>query len=175
MPRSRSRSGYYYYASGQPVDLNLDKDWLAIDTRKLKAAGVSPRLEATLRKDARPLRGELIMVKRLAIPAKLLDAIALHGGVQPVFRAEGAVMIALPEVRVEESSVQRQRALHRWIRQHGDEAELVEDQGARILLRPTSGNGLDAISLANHLTEQIGPEMAQPRFLRIVDHYGGSV
>ena len=86
-----------------------------------------------------------------------------------MFRAQGAILVALPEVRVEESSTQRQRALHRWIRQHGDEAELIEDNGAKILLRPTSGHGADAIALANHLTEQVGPEMAQARFLRVVD------
>ena len=172
MPRSRSRSGYYYYASGQPVDLTLDEQWLALDTRKYQAAGTSPRLQAVLKKDARPLRGDLILVKRQAIPAKELDALTLHGAVHPVFRAEGAILIALPEVRVEESSAQRQRALHRWIRQHGDEAELVEDNGAQILLRPTSGHGVDAIALANHLTEQIAPEMAQPRFLRVIEHLG---
>jgi hypothetical protein len=172
MPRSRSRSGYYYYASGQPVDLTLDEHWLAVDTRQFKAAGISPRLKATLLKDARPLRGDLILVKRQAIPAKQLDALTLHGAVHPAFRAEGAILIALPEVRVEESSAQRQRALHRWIRQHGDEAQLVEDNGEKILLRPTSGHGVDAISLANHLTEQIGPEMAQTRFLRVVEHLG---
>jgi len=171
MPRSRSQPGYYYYASGQPVDLTLDADWLAVDTRKFKDAATSPRLQATLRKESRPLRGDLILVKRQAIPAKQLDALTLHGAVHPVFRAEGAMMIALPEVRVEESSTQLQRALHRWIRQHGDLAELVEDNGTQMLLRPTSGHGVDAIALANHLTEQIGPEMAQARFLRVVEHF----
>jgi hypothetical protein len=173
MPRSTSPSGYYYYASGQPVDLTLDADWLAIDTRMFKAAATSPRLQAALRKDARPLRGDLILVQRKAIPAKQLDALTLHGAVHPVFRADGAMMIALPEVRVEESSTQRQRAVHRWVRQHGDLAELVADNGTQILLRPTSGHGIDAITLANHLTEQIGPEMAQARFLRVVEHFAG--
>jgi hypothetical protein len=170
MPRPRSRSGYYYYASGHPVDLTLDADWLAVDTRKLKAAGVSARLQAALLKDSRPLRGDLVLVKRQAIPAKPLDALTLQGAVHPVFRAEGAFLIALPEVRVEEPSTQRQRAVHRWVRQHGDEAELVEDNGEQMLLRPTSGRGTDAITLANHLTEQIGPEMAQARFVRVVEH-----
>ncbi len=175
MARFRSPSGYYYYASGQPVDLTLDEDWLAIDTRKFKAAGVSPRLQVALLKEARPLRGDLILMNRQEIPAKQLDALTLHGAVHPVFRAEGAILVALPEVRVEESSTQRQRALHRWIRQHGDEAELIEDNGAKILLRPTSGHGADAIALANHLTEQVGPELAQARFLRVVEQFGSTL
>jgi hypothetical protein len=77
----------------------------------------------------------------------------------------------LPEVRVEESSPERQQAVHRWLRQHARDVETVEDRGGRIVLRPTSGRGQDALALANDLTEQVGPEMAQPRFLRIVDRF----
>jgi len=172
MARSRSRSGYYYYASGQPVALALDEDWLAIDTRKFPAAGTSARLRAAILRDSRPLRGDLILVKRQAVPAKPLDALRRQGAVQPVFRAKRALLIALPEVRVEESSVEGQRALHHWIRQHGDEAEVVEDNGEKILLRPASGDGIDAIALANHLTEQVGTEMAQARFLRVLTQLG---
>jgi hypothetical protein len=80
-------------------------------------------------------------------------------------------LIALPEVRVEESSSQRRRALLRWIREHGDVAQVVEDNGERIVLRPTSGQGADAITLANQLCEQIGPELAQARFVRVVEHF----
>jgi hypothetical protein len=172
MPSSRKPTGFYYYASGHPVNLVLDETWLAIDTRQFKAARTSPRLQAALLKDAHPLRGDLILVKRQALTPKQLDALTRHGAAHPVFQSEGALLIALPEVRVEESSSQRRRALLRWIREHGDVAQVVEDNGERIVLRPTSGQGADAITLANQLSEQIGPELAQPRFLRVVEHFG---
>jgi hypothetical protein len=172
MPSSGNQTGYYYYASGKPIDLTLDETWLAIDTRQFKAARTSPRLQAALLKDAHPLRGDLILVKRQALTPKQLDALTRQAAVHPVFHSQGALLVALPEVRVEESSSQRRRALLRWIREHGDVAQVVEDNGERIVLRPTSGQGADAITLANQLYEQIGPELAQPRFLRVVEHFG---
>ena len=171
MPSSQHPTGFYYYASGHPVELTLDGNWLAIDTRQFKAAGTSPRLQATLLKDARPLRGDLILVKRQLLTPRQLDALTRHGAAHPVFQSEGALLIALPEVRVEESSSQRRRALLRWIGEHGDVAQVVEDNGERIVLRPTSGQGADAITLANQLSEQIGPELAQARFVRVVEHF----
>jgi hypothetical protein len=111
----------------------------------------------------------MFLVRRDALSSPQLDALAKQGAVQPVFHAEGAMLIALPEVRLEESSPERRQAVHRWLRRHARDAEIVEDRGDRIVVRPTSGRGQDALALANQLTEQIGPEMAQPRFLRIVD------
>jgi hypothetical protein len=175
MPSSQHPTGFYYYASGHPVELTLDGNWLAIDTRQFKAAGTSPRLQVTLLKDARPLRGDLILVKRQLLTPKQLDALTRHGAAHPVFQSNGAMLIALPEVRVEESSSQRRRALLRWIREHADIAEIVEDDGNKFVLRPTTGQGADAITLANQLVEQIGPELAQPRFLRVVEHFGAVI
>ena len=171
MPSPRNPTGFYYYASGHPVELTLDETWLAIDTGQLKAAGITPRQEAALLKDAHPLRGQLILVKRQAIPPKKLGVLSRRGVAQPVFNSNGALLIALPEVRVEESSSQRRRALLRWIREHGDVVEIVEDNGAKIVLRPTSGHGVEAIAVANQLNEQIGLELAQPRFVRVVKHF----
>jgi len=174
MPSPKSPTGYYYYASGHPVHLTLDEEWVALDRRQLSRLGTAPRVQAALLKGSRPLRGDLILVKRAAIPPDQLDDFKGNVAAQPVFRAEGAILIALPEVRVEEPSRQGQRALRRWLREHGDLAQVVEDAGEKIVLKPTSGRGLDAITLANQLTEQIGPEMAQPRFLRVVEHFGAS-
>jgi hypothetical protein len=172
MPSSKKPIGFYYYASGHSVDLTLDETWLAIDTRQFKAAGTSARLQAALLKGAQPVRGDLILVKRQALTPKQLDALTRLGAAHPVFQSKGALLIALPEVRVEESSNQRRRALLRWIREHADNVEIVEENGEKIVLRPTSGQGSDAITLANQLNEQIGPELAQPRFLRVVAHFG---
>ena len=171
MPRRRSPSGHYYYASGQVVDLTFDDNWLALDTGKLKASGLSARLQTSLLKGSRPLRGDLVLIKRDPFSTEQIDELIAGGAAHPVFRAGDALLVALPEVRVEESSAHGKRALRRWILQHGDRAEVVEDDGEKLLLRPTSGQGLDAITLANHLTEQVGPEMAQARFLRVVDHF----
>jgi porphobilinogen deaminase len=114
-------------------------------------------------------------VKRQLLTPKQLDALTRVGAAHPVFQSQGAILIALPEVRVEESSSQRRRALLRWIREHAEVAEIVDNTGEKIALRPTSGQGADAITLANQLVEQIGPELAQPRFLRVIEHFGAAI
>lgn len=164
-------SGYYYYASGKPVHLTLDEDWVAVDARRSESSGASGNLRAAIRNASKPLRGDLVLMRRDTLSSQQHAALANEGAIHPVFRAEGARLVALPEVRVEESSPERQKVLHRWLRQHSEEAEIVDDRGDRIVLRPTSGRGQDALTLANRLAEQIGPEMAQPRFIRIVDRF----
>jgi hypothetical protein len=172
MSRHDPPSGDYYYAAGKPVRLTPDEEWIAVDARRSEAADSTGSVQAVLRDASRPLRGDLVLVRRGALSDPQLDALSKQGAIHPAFHAEGATLVALPEVRVEESSPERQKAVRRWLRQHGDEAEIVEDRGDRIVLRPTSGRGQDALALANRLTEQVGPEMAQPRFLRIVDRFG---
>jgi len=161
-------SGYYYYASDKPVGLTLDEEWIAVDMDRVDpAADDIPA--AALRGRARPLRGSLFLLRRDCFSGPQRDVLVERGAIHPVFRAEGAMLVALPEVRVEDASPRRQAALHDWLAQHRGEAEIVQDRGDRMVLRPTSGRGLDALALANHLSEQVGPEMAQPGFLRIVE------
>jgi hypothetical protein len=164
-------SGYYYYASGKPVCLTLDDEWMAVDLDRVDpAADDIPA--AAVRGSARPLRGSLFLLSRAALSNRQREALVQRGAIHPVFHAQGALLVPLPEVRVEESSPRRQAALHDWLAQHSSEAEIVQDRGDRIVLRPTSHRGLDALALANRLTETIGPEMAQPGFLRIVEQPG---
>jgi hypothetical protein len=174
MPSPKRPTGYYYYASGNPVHLALDEEWLALDSQRYASVEERPRVRAASLKSSRPLRGDLILVKRDAIPADHLDELINTGAAQPVFRSDGAMMIALPEIRVEEPSRNGQRAVRRWLRDHGDVMQVVEDAGEKIVLKPTSGRGIDAINLANDLIEKIGPELAQPRFLRVVEHFGAT-
>lgn len=166
-----SPSGDYYYASGKRIPLTVDEDWVAVDARRSKEAGYAVNLQQGRDDDSRPLRGDLVLVRLGTIPRRQLHPLSQKGAIQPVFKVDGAKLVALPEVRVEESSPGRQEEIHQWLRQHTDAAEIVEDRGDRIVLRPTSGRGRDALLLANDLTEQVGPEMAQPRFLRIVDRF----
>jgi hypothetical protein len=85
----------------------------------------------------------------------------------PVYRAAGGIIEALPEVRVEESRQARQVKLREWLKEHGDEVRIVSENDDRIVLEPVSGAGQDALQIANQLAAEIGPELAQPRFIRI--------
>ena len=107
MIRHDPPSGYYYYASGKPVRMTLDEDWVAVDARRSQAADASGNLRAALRDASRPLRGDLVLVRRESLSGPQHDALAKEGAIHPVFHSEGARLVALPEVRVEESSPAR--------------------------------------------------------------------
>ena len=111
MSRHDPPSGDYYYASGKPVRLTPDEEWIAVDTRLGSAADPPGDLEAVLRDASRPLRKDMVLVRRDALSSQQLDALARGGGIQPVFHVEGVMLVALPEVRVEESSPKRRQAV----------------------------------------------------------------
>jgi hypothetical protein len=161
----------YYYASGKPVPLHLDDDLVAIDVGRASESGTD---RAAMRKDALHLTGDLVLTRRDTLPADKVEAMELDGTAQPVYRAEGATLVVLPEVRVEDSSADRLESIRNWVSEHADEAKIVQDSGERIVLRSPSGRGADALALANRLTEQVGPEMAQPRLLRITRRPDGA-
>jgi hypothetical protein len=76
--------------------------------------------------------------------------------------------VVLPEVRVEESRGAKRKHLADWLESHAQETVVTSRSADRFVLQPKSGYGGDALTLANQLTEQVGPELAQARFLRLL-------
>src|SRR5436305_15327177 len=90
----------YYYAGGKRVPLQHAPDLIAVDEARLAA-----KLPDLLASDAalsagRPLRAGIRLVERGALSADTAGRLRDAGVTQPVFRAEGSVLVALPEVRV---------------------------------------------------------------------------
>jgi hypothetical protein len=107
---------------------------------------------------------------RLVTRDELGDAVKRVGGSKlkyPVFRSHGAIVVALPEVRVEESRKSHQAKLRKWLAEHRDDVMVVCRGDDRVVLKPVSGSGQDALAIANDLAEHVGPEMAQARFIRV--------
>ena len=73
---------------------------------------------------ARPLRGDLVLVPTSCLSEASRKALESAGAVQRVFQADDATLIALPEVRVEDSSLARRKALRRWLDEHPDVAQV---------------------------------------------------
>jgi hypothetical protein len=144
------------------------EDLLAIDEQRLTAAAVAHAVREEVRQAAEPLRAGIRLVRREALSPGLEAVLKEAGVLQPVFRAQEAIMVALPEVRIEESRSTRKDRLEEWIKSHSEQA-LVRSQGqGRIVLEPVSGHGEDALAMANALTEEVEPEVAQARFLRVL-------
>jgi hypothetical protein len=161
--------GAYYYAGGKKVELTPAEDLLAVDERRLAGAG---EVEGLVKQSARQRAGGMVLVERKDLGAKaaeVVDALRRAGALQPVYRAQGAILIALPEVRVEESRAAKQGSLEEWLRSNEASATVASRGEGTLVIAAASGYGGDALGIANALSEQVGPEMAQPRFLRVTE------
>ena len=155
----------YFYAAGKRVRLEVESSLWALDTEALSLAAIAETIRARILADARLLRGKYVLAR---VPASLLDALRAAHAVQPVYRSADAVLVALPEVRVEESRPECLRRLHAWLDARGGTIEVSEPEAGRLTLRPSSGDAEEALAIANALQEEITPELAEARFIRSV-------
>ncbi len=159
---------HYYDVDGSRVPLRRAPE-LAIDLTAARASSAgADRVDALARK-GRELRGGIVMLDPEKVPEGLAEELDAAGAVQPVYgnEADGFVVV-LPEVRIETESESEADRVRSHLKSRAQDAELVEDAGDRLVVRPKSGRGADALAIANRLTEEARPAMAQPRFLRVV-------
>lgn len=159
---------FFYYASGKRIDVTLDDELLAIDQDLAAKAEVSSLQRKRLREASRPLRGDLVLIPADSISPSTQESLKKAGAVQRVFRADDTTLVVMPEVRVEDNSQDRGKVLRQWLAEHSDVAQVLTDNGDRLVLRPVSGQGTDALRLAAQLTEEVHVQSAQPRFMRVV-------
>ena len=156
----------YYYAGGKRVVLEPAADLVAVDDARL--AEKLPDLlasDAALR-SGRPLRGGIRLVQREALGPETLARLQSAGVTQPVFRQAGAIMIALPEIRIEDEIQAKLAEVRRFAA--STKQLITNDAEGHLTIQPPSADGGDALSLANVLVEQYKVTSASPRFLRIV-------
>lgn len=158
----------YYWAGGRKIALRASPD-VVIDVTS--AAGVQlagPQLDS-LRAQGRSLSDSLLLVPETAVSAALGDTSSSIAGVHPVYRSDdGALVVVLPEVRVESSDSRALADLGRSV----TAAHVKEQSEERLVLEPVSGRGADALRLANTLAESRAAEVTSARFLRVVPRPG---
>jgi hypothetical protein len=154
----------YYYADGKKVELLDDDEHIAIASSAasadlvrevLAASGVSPRMGT-------------VIVSKASIEADGLTALDKAGALLPVFRLDRAMMVPLPEVRVE-MDTQRQRDAVKRLLAGTDLGVLVaEETDDRLVFRPSSGKPVDALEAANRIFEAAHPAASSVRFVQFV-------
>ena len=155
----------YFYVAGKRVTLELESSLWALDTEALSVASIAEPIRNQILAAAQRLRGKYMLVQ---VPTSLLDALHAARALQPVYRCADAMMVALPEVRVEETRPDRLQRLRDWLKSRGPRIEVAESEGGRLTLRPSSGDAEEALEIANALQEEITPELAEARFIRSV-------
>jgi hypothetical protein len=88
----------------------------------------------------------------------------------PVYSSDASgYIVALPEVRVQEESVEPSTKFANWLRKNKTRIVVIGQKRGQTIIRPVSGKGEDAIEIANEIYLAIKPAMSQPRFLRVID------
>ena len=158
----------YYYANGKKVPLMLADGMFAFDDDEIEARLPKAEHVEQIRTVSRRLRGRVALVNYSDVAETVSKELHEHNVAHPVFEAEGALIVPLPEVRIEESDESKLNQVGEWLRQHSDLAEIVSERVGRIVVKPVSNNPMDALEIANRVAEEVGPAMAQPRFIRCV-------
>src|SRR5262245_21286224 len=129
MEKKSTFAATYYYAGGKKIKLTPADDLFAVESHDTRsAAGAS-----------QPVGRALTGVLRLVTKDELGDAVKELGESKskyPVFRAHGAIVVALPEVRVEESRKAHWAKLDKWLAEHGDDVTMVSRDDHRVVLKP---------------------------------------
>jgi hypothetical protein len=159
----------YYWAGGEKIPLE-DTAQVAVDVRAAQRAKLWDGELATAATEAgSKVTDDLVLLSAAKLSPKLRDRLEEAGALQPVFRYEdGTLLVVLPEVRVETKDPTTAAALQSVVEDWASDVELEQPRPGRFVLKPASGRGEEALELANHVSEEVNPDAAQARFLRIV-------
>jgi hypothetical protein len=155
----------YYYAGGRKIALENDDEHVAVDQQAAEKAGLTSSLPAQ-----GPQRGNgVVLTSRSALDPAILARLRSAGALHPVYKRDHAVVVALPEVRVEfDTDAQRSAVMAFLAKREPAEHSIVEQTNDRVIVRPASGSGDDALRMANDIYEHAHPAAASVRFVQFV-------
>jgi hypothetical protein len=156
----------YYYAGGRRIELEPDDRYVAVDEKAADAAGVS--LDAAGEPATRRLPGGVILSPRSDLGDARFERLSQAGALRPVYRRDRAIVVPLPEVRVEYDNAEQRAAVKAAIPKAPCQAEVSDESADGLVLRPTSGRSDDALALANYIYEKARPAAASVRFVQFV-------
>ena len=158
-----------YYADGEVIPL-LPTNLVAVDLGLAAKFGVPSKTLDRLDRTGRHLRRGMVLVDVTEVGPDLRRLLDHAGAAHPVFRnPTGALTVLLPEIRVEAQTAEAWSRIQHELDHEAGRIEVVRADGHRLVLRPASGRGMDALDLANAIYERAAPAMSQPRLLRLVD------
>jgi hypothetical protein len=144
----------YYYASGQRVELETDDEHVGVDRNAAERAGLAKQIAPA--GSVAGQSGSVAVVSRSALGEEALASLRKAGALQPVYRRNRAIMVALPEVRVEFDSPAERKSVLKFLADHKDPPH------------STSGRGDDALQIANEIYEHAHPASSSVRFVQFV-------
>lgn len=157
----------YYYAAGKKVNLEPDEEHVAVDQAAAKEAGLDAKVSASSGTAVRAGAG-VVVTARSSLTPDTIQRLQEAGALQPVYRRDKAVIVAMPEVRVEFDTPDQRGRVMSLLSPNASDVSFTEDTADRLVLRPVSGHGEDALNLANRIQERAKPAAVSVRFVQFV-------
>jgi hypothetical protein len=157
----------YYYAAGRRVDLEPDDEHVAVDQDLAAKAGLDSEINTAAASGTR-VGGGVLVALRSSLAEKTITSLQKAGALHPVYKRQSAIVVALPEVRIEVDNSKQHRAVMDVLAESGSNHAITQDTPEQIVLRPASGNGDDALKIANDIYERAHPAAASVRFVQFV-------
>jgi len=159
----------YYYAGGRRIALEADPELVAVDEQRADAAGIRPDTDASA---TRRLPGGVIVTLRSTFDDAQLAALQQAGALRPVYRHDKALMVALPEIRVEVDNATQHTAVRQALAAAPHAIVISSESASSLVLAPESGQSDDALDVANYVYEAAHPAAASVRFVQFVPRPG---
>ena len=159
----------YYYAGGKKVELEADPDHVAVDRAVAEAAGLG---SGAIGAGPPNLRSGVVLAERSSLGEKALAELHSAGALRPVFRRDQAVLVALPEIRVEYDDPTQRNAVKDLLASGRHDVSISEETDDRLVLKPRSGDARDALKMANEIFEHAHPAASSVRFVQFVPKPG---
>lgn len=159
----------YYYAGGRKIELEADDEHVAVDRAVAEAAGLTG---SAIGGGLPDLRSGVVLSEKSSLSDKVLDALHGAGALRPVFRHDQAVLVALPEVRVEYDDLTQRNAVKKLVASDFHDAAITEETEDRLILKPRSGDARDALKMANEIFEHAHPAASSVRFVQFIPKPG---
>lgn len=159
----------YYYAGGRKIELEVDDEHVAVDQAVAEAAGLTV---GAIGGGLPALRSGVLLSEKSSLGNDVLHALHGAGALRPVFRHDQAVLVALPEVRVEYDDLTQHNAVKKLLASDFHDAAISEETDDRLILKPRSGDARDALKMANEIFEHAHPAASSVRFVQFIPKPG---
>jgi hypothetical protein len=162
----------YYYAGGKKVPLMPADNMVAVRSDEIDDKLSTMEEAEEIKSASVELRAGVSIVDQRDITESAAKVLKDNDVARPVFEIEGGFMVPLAEIRIEDCDETKLAEVSNWVKENSSLAEVISEREGRIAVKPTSDDPVDALNIANRITEEVGPEMSQVRFIRMVQRPG---
>lgn len=161
--KSQEPTKSFYITGGNRIELEHADDLVAIDRQRIEAM----HTDRFLSKSGRQISQGIEILTNEEIDETTMLELKNHRVIRSVYRSSGAILVLLPEIRMESENAHRLDEIAEEL--NAKLIGMVEASPGRIRWIINDEHATNTLRLANQLIERFPEVSITPRFLRIVD------